>query len=588
MRDGLNSSFFLGLICIFSLLVWFFIFLRVGKALFSLFNAGELRGGEPVGAGSESFFIKPFAVISFCITVGALFYFFTSAEQASNFPVSDSIEYSVAAERVVDIGTYSIELEGITYPPRYSPWYPLFVLVPFYYAGDDIGSGIYATTVYALLACLLALVLGSLIGGPWGAVLAAVFLLFIPGFRYFAKQILTDVPFSAIAILLWFEFLLLKNEVFNKSKRSFLSASFLAAWAAILRPFGFSLLLPFLVLAFKKPKTFQKIFALAVLALPTLIVFLATAYYNLKVFGTATRSGYNFWLAVPYDYPSLILSVKYFASNISVLISDTEILPLVLVTITIFIFLKRKAASESLSGESVKLISDSVIYAVLGLGPIVVFHLFYFYPSVRFFLPLQVFMAIITGALAGRLFSSMKLKANGAIMLALLTMVLLVIVSFLPMKEEEGLRARVELLNKYLPDDAVLVSDINPLYLQALLVENSKRKIVPWSRETEYASKVVSWQKYGNLDLSTTSPYNHRAKGLIENGAISPILQVADENPLLLSEFIRNGRSVYIDTTRISYDSFKNLSVTYFFEGIAPDLYWVHHVDEINKPEAKP
>ena len=66
----------------------------------------------------------------------ALVKLYRSPYSASNldFP-PDAQEHVIAAQRLVLFGSYSIEINGVSYPPRYPPWFLVLVLAPFYAVG---------------------------------------------------------------------------------------------------------------------------------------------------------------------------------------------------------------------------------------------------------------------------------------------------------------------------------------------------------------------------------------------------------------------------------------------------------------------
>ena len=71
---------------------------------------------------------------------------------ASNLAiVPDSVEYAIGAQRLVTVGRYDLEIEGVSFPPRYPPWFSALFLAPAYaLAPSELGIGILPVLVLAL------------------------------------------------------------------------------------------------------------------------------------------------------------------------------------------------------------------------------------------------------------------------------------------------------------------------------------------------------------------------------------------------------------------------------------------------------
>jgi hypothetical protein len=75
----------------------------------------------------------------------AFILFFKSAYYASDLEiVPDSVEYAVAASRLVTDQSYTIVIDGQSWPPRYPPWFSIFVIAPAYLVfGDEPGNAVF-------------------------------------------------------------------------------------------------------------------------------------------------------------------------------------------------------------------------------------------------------------------------------------------------------------------------------------------------------------------------------------------------------------------------------------------------------------
>ena len=69
---------------------------------------------------------------------------FRSAYNASDLAiVPDSVEYTVAASRLVTDQSYTIVIDGQSWPPRYAPWFSMLVIAPAYLIfGNEPGNAV--------------------------------------------------------------------------------------------------------------------------------------------------------------------------------------------------------------------------------------------------------------------------------------------------------------------------------------------------------------------------------------------------------------------------------------------------------------
>ena len=76
-------------------------------------------------------------------------------------------------------------------------------------------------------------------------------------------------------------------------------------------------------------------------ARPVVCVTCATALYNAHTFGSWRRSGYHYWTAVPYDFPTLVWSPRYISNNLFVLAAKQSVL-IMLLGLAGFLLLRRR------------------------------------------------------------------------------------------------------------------------------------------------------------------------------------------------------------------------------------------------------
>ncbi len=113
----------------------------------------------------------------------------------------DTVEYALAPLQLVETGRYEIIVEGRGLPPRYPPWFPALVIVPAYVLfGHDPGNAILPITLLAVAGVGFAYAIGKRISSSIGGVFAALALLFLPSYRRWAIQVMTDVPCTAMML----------------------------------------------------------------------------------------------------------------------------------------------------------------------------------------------------------------------------------------------------------------------------------------------------------------------------------------------------------------------------------------------------
>jgi hypothetical protein len=116
-------------------------------------------------------------------------------------------------------------------------------------------------------------------------------------------------------------------------------------------------------------------------------------------------------------------------------------------------------------------------------------------------------------------------------------------------------RIVAETIARETPRDAVIVSGLDPVFLEPYLLRGSSRTIVPASHNIEFASKFVAPESITSIDPPPRSVVDHRAPGLLRAGAIDPCPIVATENPDALVRWLRAGRRVFVDQSFLPADA---------------------------------
>lgn len=458
-------------------------------------------------------------------------YLYCPATTASNLStVPDSVEYATAARRLATLGRYDIEMNHVAYPPRYPPGFPVLLLAPLYrLAPGDLGTGVYAVLVCGLVYVLAAYAAGRRLGGSWGGVLAGLAALSLPGLRQHGREIMSDVPTLALELVSLVVFLRLCE---RPRLGGYALAGVLVGIAYSMREVGAALWLPFAALAVRNPEDRWR--RLAALTVPVLLAGAAIGWYNLRTFGDWMRTGYQYWCAVPYDYPGLTFSPRYVGANLRSLVSARVGLLIVGGTIGAWLLARSDRVGLKRLG----------MFLLLGAGPIELVHLLYFASDVRFhFLALAV-LAVVAGAGIGR--SIPRRFDRLAWLPAALALPLAARIAVLP-DPPSFRRVVARAIADNTPANAVIVTAIDAVFLDPDVVQGSDRLIVPADRHVEYASKLIVKRRVARLVPPPRSPVDHRALALLRAGAIDPFPYTAADAPDRIAAFIRAGRPVYVD-----------------------------------------
>ena len=463
---------------------------------------------------------------------------------ASDLPIPpDTVEYALAPLQLLETGRYQIVIEGRGLPPRYPPWFPVAVIFPAYTLfGHEPGNAILPITAFAIAGVGLAYAIARRISSPAGGVLAALFLLVTPSYSVWATQVMTDVPCTALMLGGCLLFLRLRET--PTSWLWYLLAGTIVAITTLFRPVAAAMLLPFLFAAITSRQGFLRR-AFALLA-PMVAAAAMNFAYNAATFGSVLRNGYKLWVPVPIDYPWLMFSASNLPMNVSV-ITHTALPVFLALSLIAYAFARRNGAPVLNSRR--RDIFDALIFFALATVPILVFHLFYFFPGDRFHLPMIAGSAVIAGALWGlivgrRYTSVVALLLAGVLVLAIAGRI--VVPEQLPIRRIVADRVRGQT-----PDNSIIISAIDPVYMERMVALGSSRRIVPLSRNVEYASKLLAWNR---IDHPAPPPINWRdgrCPGLIRGGAEEAVRFVAAEQLDAIGAEIARRRPVFLETSSV-------------------------------------
>ncbi|MBX7145644.1 MAG: glycosyltransferase family 39 protein [Oligoflexia bacterium] len=485
-----------------------------------------------------------------------------SPHTASDLSVSDTIEYSSAAHRLWYEGTYSLGLAGQAWPPRYPPFFSAFLVMPGYMlGGSELGNGIVLIAVLAVMGVLAAFLIGARLGGAPAGIAAGAILLLIPEYRNLSHTIWIDVPITTIALLT-----VLNALEFGKSlsqNRLLLSTGILIGLAVGMRSTCIILLVPFIWPLWQMR---TKLRPLGLLCGPSIVTGLSTLAYNSKVFSSPWRSGYHYWVSIPYDFPGLTFSLRYLSSNIELILSTASFVPGALFLFVGFGLLRHRELPQLEMSEWRKLVGWTMIFGAL----LALFFLPYFYCSRRFFLPFSALTVIAGVVYLTSAATSERFKAwlDSALLLALA----LVVAGRILATPQTAHRDIAEQLAQ-LPKDVVIVSAMNPAYLERLVLAGTNRQFVPLSREVEFASKVVAPESLAGHMQAPVDWKPHRSQAVLTAGARDVYEWTALEQPEKVADMLRAGRCVFLEARFASSAEIEAFRQHFSLTSVGGDLF---------------
>jgi hypothetical protein len=137
-------------------------------------------------------------------------------------------------------------------------------------------------------------------------------------------------------------------------------------------------------------------------------------------------------------------------------------------------------------------------------------------------------------------------------------------------------RLAAERIRQFTPPNAMVISAIDPVYLGRLAAHGTARRIVPLSRNVEYASKLLAWKRVDNPQPPPVDWRDGRAPGLIRAGTPDAVSFVALEQLDAIAAAAAAGTPVFLDTSWVHPDdttALDGFQGRFQFAQRAPELY---------------
>ncbi len=452
-----------------------------------------------------------------------------------------------------DGGLFGFVLNGEWRPSRYSPWLHWLILAPFQAASGDPFAAVFGPWLATIALLALIFFTARMLAGNGVGALSASLALLVPGVPFYAVCAMTEAPYCAFLFLLLLLWLKMKREDAGlPGLLACLLYGVAAALCGAMRGTGYvMLLLPLAELLRNGSAWRERVLRLSALLLPVAIVLVATACFNAATFGSPFRTGYHYWCPVPYEAEGLTFRWDWLAANARKLAH----LPWTWIT----------AVEAALCvfglafGRRTRLWKAHATFSFLQSGALLALYLPYFFYDPRFFLPIPLLLFGPALALIAELpffRENLQWKAGATWILVVLAQGFAVHAiawnhHALTYLSDGQSRIFLTAANDVLPQDSVVVSPFDPLLTESLLARGERgerRRIIPLSRDLEYAGKLVAPRPVGRIDPPPKGPTDHCAEALLRNpNCERPYPKVAfEEERWLLPETVKDGRPFYL------------------------------------------
>lgn len=325
-------------------------------------------------------------------------------------PRPDALEYGLTSARLANGGDYTLDVDGVTYPPRYPPGFPIMAAPVLRATGGDAFDCWQASFLYGLLSILLTALLAHLIAGPIAALAAGAVMACTPAHVLSSGLAMSETAMSTLVVgAMLCIALALRGRSARPRIVALVAAGLAIGGAFSIRYTGLAFLLPALLLLATRHRlapTRKAMPSLAVLT-PTLAVVGAVLIYNARTFGGVLRDGYHFWVPALYGTP-LCFDLSY-AMTPGPAARWTEgnlrVYAEVLLGLRGNLFTPALAVAAAIGAlwivgraRTCPIARLAALSAFVALPAMFVFHLVYYWQDPRFLLPLLPVLAVLVGA----------------------------------------------------------------------------------------------------------------------------------------------------------------------------------------------
>ena len=488
---------------------------------------------------------KALEILAF-IAVLALAYWLRATDPyyISDLPiVPDSAQYAVGGYNLAHGKGLWIYINDSKLPLNYPCGFPMILALFYLTTGAALHSAIYVVLAFGLTSILLAYLFARGVFGPFVALVSALLLTVAPLYVGYSQVLISDMVSNTFIVAgLWLAWSAAARE--RRSTPVWILAGTCCGFSATVHMLSGITVVPLCVACVcgARGRLRDGIRLLACALGGFIVGFSPVLIYNLMALGSVRTTGYDYWarwgegqrnFSISYALSNTAVSergdgrsnVTYYLWHFLGLSWPTFFAPyfpgvLLLACIGASAFMG-KWGRLKLVGFCFASMSVSLVIATL----LVLF--FYSFQMSKFFLPVVPFICVLAALGVVTLLNVFKDSSiKGRLLRIPVALLILVAVwgcarpfmggesaHHAPTWWYEGL----ETLNRIAPQDAVLISGIDGVYVTHYFIEGTRRTYVPISREVEYI-------RQRNLPIP-----------------------VAVEDPGYVGNLLANGKKVYMD-----------------------------------------
>jgi len=496
-------------------------------------------------------------IVWFAFLSAAAYLLFTPPETVMALTVPpDSSEYCVGLVNLFDHGVFGLTLNGVWYPSRYSPWFSLFCLTPVHFlTGGNVLCFNWAILAFALVLLGLIGAWGQRAGlGRW-SLAAAALPLFLPDFVFYSRVVMTEIPYVTLFAASALVFLRFVESRQALSCGLCFGAGILIAWGGSVRPTLLPMILPFATITafFSRECWRRRLVHLVLLVLPLVAYELANLGYNWAVFGDPMRSGYQFWMPVPCDFPELLFRFEYVWPNVRMLLGC----PVIQITL-IFMIGALAYAGAVLAGRfgGMRQNRDYLLltgFLVLQALILVTLYIGYYWKDTRFFLPvtlcsIPLFLSAVR-----------RILAEGTGPFPLVTLLLVLVFSLLVFLSSstryypllywrQYWLEKAKISSQVLPANSVVVHDGDPNLLDHFGFRAKGLHMIPFTRRFDYVIHMIAPQSVRNvLPTPATAMPMIRPEFVAAGVCKLPFPETFQEHPGQIHACLAEGKRVFFE-----------------------------------------
>lgn len=487
------------------------------------------------------------------VLASAAFLIYLPSELGSALTIPpDSSEYSICLANLFEHGRFGFTLNGEWYPSRYAPWFSLLCLTPAYLlSGGDVLCMHWAILAFALLLLVAIWKMGSLCGMGRLAILPPILLMFVPDFLFYCRIAMTEIPYVTLFVILALVFVKFANHA-QPSIGFCLCAGLLVAWSGLVRPTGFAIAIPFgiVVLVKHTPRWKRKLVLLLALGIPIVVAQFANLGYNWVVFGSPFRSGYNYWCAVPLDFPNLAFNLRYVVPFVEYYLD----MPIVQITM-FFLFIPLMLSVYAIAKKDFtthRTLLPLVGYVVVHFLVLMCLYLGYYWADTRFFLSITISSVLLFFVAINAMMSKFGFALRTMLMLVVFALCLAAVINiptrYLSMSARRSVwLAEAQITGAVLPSNAIVIHQGDPNVLDYFGFKDNKLVLFPLRREFNYVKYMTSPKRITHLVQNVPKSVTCMIiPELVDSGVCKlPFPNVFMEEPSLIHEYIAQGKRVF-------------------------------------------